>query len=423
MKKVIVFSLVLVMAAGVTFAADFGGTVFAGVKLLQGSSVEDSEIEGRGQYFRARIEGAGESDDGTFGGWLRFDGGRYAGYLVSDNQGGGYIVPGLSALAWWKPMEMLKMTIGGSPDGFYGKDGNARWMFYQMPSDVGIVEAGNAWGGGYIPATSFGEAFFGGFDSGGLMFDIRPADVFGMNVAIPYFINHDNYNQNRLIDIFKGTMVQFDVNLDGIGNIALTYKGTDPWLYKDEDSGMSFGANPDGIGAKFWLYFGLSAVDNLALDFGLGLKLPEKTEEIMGFTVTRNHPIDIGLAVKTDITDSFGLKARILAELGGNMTPSEGDAIKDPFILGLDLLPYIGISDSMKIYIGLGLTMLAADKNGADEAPDPVIGFHFNPYLQVGAEWGPTFYVGLRIWSDGVKDADDKTVTKFEVPIGIQVSF
>jgi hypothetical protein len=447
MKKVIVFSLVLAMAVGSAFAADFGGTVFAGVRVLAGDNdkvANDDGVEiptdlsyGAG-ISRARIEGAGESDDGTFGGWLRVDAGRYAGSTIPSENG--YNVAAFSALAWWQPMEMLKMTIGGNPDGFYEKGGYARWMFYQMPSDVGIVQAGNAWGGGYIPMTSFSAAFFPGVENG-LMFDITPADMFAVHLYFPYFKNHESYwPRNKLIDVFKGTMVQFDINLDGIGNIALTFQGQDPWTYHEdgyemddgaggtiEIPGFDGGANPDGIGAKFWLYFRLSAVDNLALDLGIGLKLPEKMFPD-DFKVTRNHPIDIGLAAKMDVTDSFGFKARILAELGGEVKPEKGDSIKDPFILGLDLLPYIGLSDNMKLFIGLGLTMVDFPKVEGQDKPDSLIGWHFNPYLQVGAEWGPTFYVGLRIWSDGVEkvtpEKGDKYKTvNFEVPIGIQVSF
>jgi len=33
------------------------------------------------------------------------------------------------------------------------------------------------------------------------------------------------------------------------------------------------------------------------------------------------------------------------------------------------------------------------------------------------------FYVGLQIWSDGVKVGDDPAIVKWAVPIGVNVSF
>jgi hypothetical protein len=120
----------------------------------------------------------------------------------------------------------------------------------------------------------------------------------------------------------------------------------------------------------------------------------------------------------------------------GSSTAGDADAVSDPFVLGLDLLPYIGISDSMKVFIGLGLTMKSIPEvkfgDVVFQEADSIIGWHFNPYLQVGAEWGPTFYAGIRVYSYGVKSVtvgDDglpkevSAAINFEIPIGLQVSF
>jgi hypothetical protein len=66
---------------------------------------------------------------------------------------------------------------------------------------------------------------------------------------------------------------------------------------------------------------------------------------------------------------------------------------------------------------GLGLTMVSPDGG------DAIIGFHFNPYLQVGQEWGPTFYAGVKVYTFGKWDGADKAIINFEVPICLQVSF
>jgi len=51
-----------------------------------------------------------------------------------------------------------------------------------------------------------------------------------------------------------------------------------------------------------------------------------------------------------------------------------------------------------------------------------VTAWYFNPYLRVGAEWGPTFYFGIQAWSDGMKYGDNK-VTNWAVPVALMVSF
>jgi hypothetical protein len=456
MKKIIVFSLVLAMAAGAAFAVDLGGTVFGAVKLISADGVKSVDpakpddptnkagpLTGSGEVTRVRIEGAGESDDGTFGGWLRFD----------PTDGGSHIAEFVSGLAWWKPIEQLKVTIGGNQDGFYGKEGTAGWMFYQMPSDIGIVSPGNVWGGAYFPGSwgangwtgpKYRNAFYGGFDGQGLMFDIKPADVFGVNIVVPYF------NGGRLIDIWKLTTVQLDVNLDGIGNIALTYTGEDSYAFNTTD--QYTGDQGSGIGANFYLYFNLTAVENLSLDFGVGLRLPENNGLDGDNKITNNYPLGIGLAAKMDVSDTFGFKARLLARLAGSTKTGGADAEPDgPFALGLDLLPYIGLADNVKLYIGLGLVLLdypeveTPDPNDMTKTvktkPDGDFGWHFNPYIQLGAEWGPTFYAGIRVYSLGhdkqvdpvdaakkIKAGDTSAPNtyspiQFEFPIGIQVSF
>jgi opacity protein-like surface antigen len=417
MKKLIAIAVVFALAAGGVFAADLGATVFGAVRLMQADSAEGTQVNYDAGMTRIRLEGSGENDDGNFGAWIRF-----------DPTGGTSIADLVSGLAWWKPIDQFKLSIGGNPDGLYGKEGYSGWMFYQMPSDIDIVDPASVWGGGYLNPgywkyknmlgvdAKYRNAFYGGFGGNGLMLDIKPVDMFGINIILPYFDYFGNVKDAyQLTDddglvfdddgepvmvqpkylggVFKHMTIQVDVNLD-FGNIALTYV-LDTWMKGADEK----------IGGTFFLYFGLTSIENLDLSLGIGFPLPKDT---------RHDPIAIGLAAKFDVNDAFGLKARLLAQLAGKT----GD-FKDPFVLGLDLLPYYAINDSLKAFVGLGLVMISPDGG------DSVIGFHFNPYLQVGAEWGPTFYAGVRVWTDG-KNMDgvaDKSVLKFAIPIGLQVSF
>jgi hypothetical protein len=417
MKKLIAIAVVFALVAvGVAFA-DLGAQVIGTVNLFEGSTVEDSDKTGSASFNRLRIEGSGENDDGTFGAWIRFS--------SEDGNIGHDLV---AAYAWWKPIDQVKLTLGGNPDGIHGKEGYAGWMFYQMPSDIGIVSPHSVWGGPYLNPgwegyAKYRNAFYEGEADYALFLDIKPVDMFGLNLILPYigteFGGSDAEKWGGSVGgVFKRMTIQADLNLD-FGNIALTFKLNPYTKEADKQDGA--------IGGKVFLYFNLSAIDNLSLDLGIGFPLPRSYD---GYKV--QDPVAIGLAAKFDVSDTFGFKARLLAQFMDAKTSDSGDPDKGPFVLGLDLLPYIGINDSMKAFIGLGLTMYSFPEVGGVK-PDSAIGWHFNPYLQVGAEWGPTFYAGIRVYTYGDKKSeksvfgydgtDVSAPIHFEIPIGIQVSF
>jgi hypothetical protein len=413
MKKLIAIAVVFALVAGGVFAADISATVFGGVRVVQTDSTEGTDIGYDAGMSRMRLEGSGEAGD-NFGAWYRFD---PASWSATGGEGfkdwedwsdtnmptGASFSHGVSALAWWKPIDQFKMTIGGNPDGLYAKEGYSGWMFYQMPCDVGIANNGNVWGGGYIPGGIFRDAFYGGFGDQALMLDIMPVEMFAINLILPFFDWYNTTKEDKsgkaLAGVFKHMTIQLDVNMD-FGNIALTF-GMDTWQDGEDEK----------ITGKAFLYFGLSSIDNLDLAVSLGFPFPTGSGDFK----TQN-PIAFGVAAKYDISDAFGLKARILAEFAGKT----GDE-KDPFVLGADIMPYYAINDNLKAFFSLGLGMAVPDEG------DSVVTWHINPYLQVGAEWGPTFYAGIRAWSMGKVGEDeahpDKAVIHFEIPIGIQVSF
>jgi hypothetical protein len=49
---------------------------------------------------------------------------------------------------------------------------------------------------------------------------------------------------------------------------------------------------------------------------------------------------------------------------------------------------------------------------------DDAFGWYANPYVEIGAEWGPCFYAGFKVKSNG-GDND----AEWSLPIGIIVSF
>ncbi|MDR0320958.1 MAG: hypothetical protein LBI28_05595 [Treponema sp.] len=426
MKKLTAIAVVFALAAGGVFAADLGASIFGTVNLLQGDTNEKADddlpgVFGSGNQGRLRLEGSGENDDGTFGAWYRWEPTHWDAQKVFG-------------IAWWKPIDQFKLSIGGNPDGIYAKEGYAGWMFHQTANDSGVVCDDQAWGAPYaVNGEKMRDAFYGGFGGNALMLDIKPVDMFGLNIVLPYFEFGSGKAQGQgLGEVFKNMTIQVDVNMD-FGNIALTFDMA-PWT-KDIDK-------PNGaIGGKFYLYFGLTAIENLNLDFSVGLGLPKKVgnESVM-------EPIGIGLAAKYAINDAFGIKARVLAKFGGkyyqsfsedDFTEDElaaleiyagilgidldeylarmGGLVDNPFGIIFDVLPYYAISDSFTVFADIGINMMAP-KGG-----DSVLGFHFNPYIQIGQEWGPSFFAGVKVWTNG--KVGDKTPINFAIPIGLEVSF
>jgi len=387
MKKLIAISVVFALVAGAAFAVDLGGEVIGTVNLIQGDNSKKGKdvpkVSSGAAMDRLRLQGEGANEEGTFGGWIRAEAG--GSIELNDDDEYEFLAGGFAGHAWWKPIDQFKIWIGSNGgDGFFSKEGNTGWMFYQRASDTGIVSPGNVWGGGYSfwPCITRSAFYGGGIDGGNALYmTIGPfVDTVSVNLEIPFF-DHDGNTK----EIFKGLVGQVDLNFN-FGNIALTYAGS--------NAGSGSGTGENG---KIFAYFG-GEFGKLALDAGVGFAIPGEVFE----------PIAVGLGVKVDITDAFGLKARVVTNFLGD---------DENFNLLADVLPYFGITDNLKLYASLGLAMLTnPNKDGVG------IGWHVNPYAWIGQEWGPSFWAGLKIWGDKAAGADKGSVN-WAVPIAIGVSF
>jgi len=386
MKKLIAISVVFALVVGAVFAVDLGGEVIGTVYLLKGNNEEkgddDPKVFSGGTMNRIRLQGEGANDDGTFGGWIRAEAGGFWGN------------------AWWKPIDQFKIWIGGNGgDGFFGKEGNTGWMFYQRATDVGVtVEGNNVWSWGLYDHVGLHvrDAFYaGGYDGhNALYMTVNPIEILKVNLEIPFFdfvFDPDNNNGDTK-EIFKAIIAQIDLNFN-FGNIALTYEG-DPANGKGPSIQPWNGDN----NGKIYAYFG-GEFGKLALDVGLGFTLPDGDWMF---------PLGAGIGAKVDITDAFGLKARVVTSFAGD---------DKTFSLFGDVLPYFGISDNLKIFASLGLGM--GKHKDADKAN---IGFHLNPYVWVGQEWGPSFWAGFKLLANKEGGAD-KAAIAWEIPIALGVSF
>jgi hypothetical protein len=402
MKKLIAIAVVLALVAGAAFAVDIGGTVIGVVDVLKGSDPAaknadgDDMIEGGAYFKRIRLEGSGDSE-GKFGAWFRFDPTDWDA-VYSIDRGDHDTTRLVAGLAWWKPIDQLKITIGNNPDGVWGKEGVTGWMFGQTAYDSGVtLSENNIWAGGglYGNGLTTRTAFFRGFGAAGLLLEIKPLDMIGINIGLPFFAG------GELKDIFGNLSAQVEVNLD-FGNIAISYEGETSYIqngntgWKEPNGGTIFG------------YFGLAAIDNLGVDIGLGFELPNTDDK-----EDLKNPFAVGLGLKYT-AGAFGVKLRTVMSFP---TTDKDDNEDQPFKVLADLLPYYAINDTTRVFLGFGLGIKAPKDD------DAVTGFYINPWLEVGEEWGAKFVIGLKIWSDGVKGADDKTTTNWALPMGIIVSF
>jgi len=382
---------------------DLGGTIIGNTTLVGSNTGDDAKITGSGGLGRVRIDGGGETGDGKFGGYYRFEGGA-------------------TGNAWWKPIDQFKLLIGGNGgDGFIGKEGVTGWSFYQTPYDTGVILGGNVWGWGpgydiwdgtykmkednsgpvldkdgnpiknkvegsgsrnmYGQNIIFRDVFFGGDGGEDVYLFITPMDMLAVNVILPYFSKSDK----KAEDIFKYAIAQIDLKLN-FGNIALTYRGASGDLVDQP---------------KIYLYFGGSFGD-LSIDFGFSYQLAGKDPADNSYAL----PMGVGLGVKY-ATDSFGVKLRVAATLGGDDKLTK--------ILA-DLQPYFSLGDNLSAFVSVGIGMTQNDSG------DNVLGWHFNPYIVVGEEWGAKFVAGVKVWSPGELYGAD-SVTYWAIPIALIVSF
>ena len=126
MKKILAISVIFALVAGAAFA-QISGTIAGTVNVLQGMTDEDATVEG--VMGRVRLSGAGQTDDGKFGGYLRLD--RGAGW-AQDNHYGFYG----AGWAWWQPHEIFRLQIGQDRDNAIAMENIARWGFYQNAADI-----------------------------------------------------------------------------------------------------------------------------------------------------------------------------------------------------------------------------------------------------------------------------------------------
>jgi hypothetical protein len=511
MKKLIVLSVIFALVAGSVFAADVSVEVFGSTELLKGNDIKelkDVKDDGEKVYGnknknsdsfgigRVRINASGATEDGTIGGSLRYDaGGGAAGWV------------------WWKPVDAFKLQIGTNPDGEFGLDGVAGWGFHMLANEVLPGLNGHIWstgkdgdgkysyGGGYTGLdVKYRDAFFGGW-GGAVMLTATPVEALTINIGLPLGTNDAAYK-----DYLKFT-AQVTYNIDGVGTAGITYQNG----FGHEDGGISTGekvtttwvgpsgevfggttkpgaTKPDGdkIGeiwtktdvktptkgysgdtndpSKLFIYFGLSSIENLGIDVGVGLTLPSDVVHTEVWTVatdkkesektvTTNYPISAGLGVNFS-SGALGVKARVLGVFGGSTETKEvtykadgsedtskTDKVGDGLTMLIDVMPSFAVNENMTAYLSLGtgfktgwdvVDKVEDGKNIYKPETSSLFAWHVHPYVAITPNyWNGTFFAGFRLESPIEKyNTPDKEgnevmnrILKWSIPVGITFSF
>jgi hypothetical protein len=384
MKKLIAISVVFALVVGTAFAVDIGAAVTGSVDLFKGSSAGGG-VTASGEMNALQLKGSGEVMDGKFGATIRLDPAAWKqitpdwdpAYDPDEPDASLYMLDhGVNGYAWWKPIDQFKLIVGLShaDDGFWGKEGVTGWMFNQKAYDGIATGADNIWSGWHYSSMKYRNAFADDLVAEGIFMEIKPMDMLGINIGIPVF-GGGKWDKG----LFEKVFFQVDLNFS-FGNIAITYKDDNVFLY----FGGSFGA--------------------IALDVGLSvpnlIKTPTESFEHLYF----------GAGLKFS-AGAFGVKFRT----------AEGIPVKTGagFNVLFDVLPYFSINDNMTVFVNAGMGMDI--NNGLAR-----LGWGFNPYIRIGAEWGPSFYAGVKIEQKNMKASGttvgDKAIN-FAVPIGISVGF
>jgi len=399
------------------------------------------------EFKRLRIAATTSNDEGTFGGHIRFDG------------------PNASGFGWWKPIDALRIQLGQNNDGDFGADGVTRYGFYTAAgADYGVTK--ESW--------AFSNSFYGGWGEAGLLLTITPMEALAINLGIPLDVSiKANKDWGSLAEYaYKKTNAQVAYTIDGLGKIAVTYVGGA--LHKDAEKEGTDAKAPEynattgevtkpgvsAIPAKLEVndpasvlaYFGLTAIENLGLDIGIGYRFgytvtnikPAPAVDTADDDVKVNGRLSVGLGAQYD-AGQFGVKARVQGDLlGGAKVEAGGGSyeFKEPLVVTFDVLPSFAVSDAVKVFLSAGGVFTGAAEriqsgggNSYTERLTSTLDWHVNPYLTYSAGPG-TFFAGFRLEGIGKRSYEEeatgatKTTDIFSnsymnwsVPIGIAINF
>ncbi|GMO47295.1 MAG: hypothetical protein Ta2G_02680 [Termitinemataceae bacterium] len=411
-----------------------GGWVGASTSVVGGDSDKDTITAGvnvgsqtNAPSLIGRINASGETADGKFGGFVRFDirnfwpGG-------SDN---GFAMLGKSlARAYWAPNKYFKATLGNIDQGAVNYV--VGWGFFANDMEDFMVTWSNPSAGGGTSWYGMGRGgettwYVGPDNRLGFGFAVTPITGLSLNFFAPLL----GTNGFEAEEIYKHSMGQIQYSISGIGDISLAYWSGNGLTHDDngtadDDTDDKYSPDPGKVYASFYL----TAVEKLGINLGVRYTLPVKGDNITinpdweGKNAPFNgvnsgsgykkivSPVNIGLGAQYTFNDFVALKARFAASVAGKskrLIDGRMTLIRVPYDFSTEFCPVFSIKD-LKVLIPLGIVITEGES-------DPMLTWHFSPVVQKGL--GPaSVFAGVQL-----KDNGKITGVEWAIPIGIIVAF
>ena len=417
MKKLIAISVMFALLVGAAFA-QVSGAVETRVRLASGSFEEDAKWTTSGGIEAAHLQLAGSSEDGTFGGLVRFrnidvmrNGSvdiseyaiTYAEWLeIMEKTNNFDPTPGSDDLkenvilfpeknesvdsgawfhrvfVWWRPIPQLRVFLGIDQDGMFGTDVLEGWAFHQGGESYITIHEWDFWR----------KVFPGNWDGFGMAFSVYPVRGLEVNMVVP--LGNLSWPQAIKSRVEQSTELaqMYPGSLRFMGAYAIPDVGRVFFTYNGPGSAYADAANYGQLGLSFLL----TAVAGLQVHIGGSTLIPKEGEK---------EDINVGLAAHWS-GEGFGAKFRAAAVLG------EEDAY-----ITANVMPWYAL-DKITAFLDLGLATKGEN-----------LGWWVTPYIKMPA--GPGFfsigaqiYSGVSLGNQGVK-ADDPI--NFAIPMRLSYSF
>ena len=411
MKKLIAISVMCALVAGAAFAeTTLGGQVFVGGAFLRGDNIKDSQIQtiglGNDQYNTALKVSFSE---GTAGGRIR---------ILGTNAGASDIFD--EWFGYWRPIPQLRLQVGVNKDGDWGTAQISGWGFTGENKNNGDGSPGNqgamAEYNGYQEGRNHSRTagWYGGISSPSLNISLYLVENLTINIAFPWS------TQNVAFTLAK-VEAQVQYRFVDIGTASLSFQSNTGYLEADPDTWHPDGVTDAGASPKIFASFYLTAIENMGVDLGLAYKFPFNNEATK--TVT-NHPLEIGLGFRYQISPDFQFKLRASFSLAESTVVDGGDPAKKTPQISASILPNYKIGTvTVFLYAGIGIPSV-------DDGKDADFAWFVNPYVFIPAG-GLRFKVGFQLWSNGTKfpywqngvEKFDNPVIGWSIPFGFYAYF
>jgi len=421
MKKLIAISVMCALVLGAAFAeTSVGGKIHLGGKVVSGDNVENSVLGTQaidGDWYNVALA-------------VNFGGGEAGGKLsLHDSDAHWYDYYG-----WWKPIPQLKIQMGVNADGDFGTASITGWGFTgEAKNRLGAFnEYGDSWDQGQAHSRNSGW-YAGTGETPNLSFQLYPMEGLTITLWIPM------KGENAAMTFTKMEAV-VTYNIIDVGTFKLAYQSNTGFVKGKGDDNVWYGA--DGItdaaaSPKVWFSFFLSAIEGMGAEIGIGYKFPFKDKTDPDAVVKTNHPIEIGLGFRYNITSEFQFKLRGAVTAAGSTTDGDEDPVKDPTKISFSINPNYKLGKAtLYFYAGMGIQL--SDYEDGDKSiwdvnqSGSVINWFVNPYIEIPAGDTLRFQVGLQVSSNGQKykwdnpakeDERDNAIITWAIPIGFRAYF